>query len=106
MVVDNKIKDNDMISSKIGTKDSWKISRLDSKEEYIEYVLDALASEQELGYSGMFKNLLLCDEEMKYDIGFDDDSVEWYEKHIRKQLNKLDTTALAFIYNCLEYPKQ
>ena len=95
-----------MLSSKIGTKDSWKVNRLDTKDEYVECVLDALASEQELGYSGMFKNLLLCDEEMRYDIGSDFDAVEWYEEHIRKQLYKLNSTTLAFIYNCLEYPKQ
>ena len=53
----------------------------------------------------MFKNILICDEEMVNDIGIEKGNVDWYEAHIRKQLNKLDTTTLAFIYNCLEYPK-
>ncbi len=104
-MIKNKLGETKMISSKIGTKDRWKTKRLDTKQEYVEYVLDALASEQELGYSDMFKNILICDEEMVNDIGIEKGNVDWYEAHIRKQLNKLDTTTLAFIYNCLEYPK-
>ncbi len=101
-----------MVSSKIGQKDSWKVDRLDTKEEYIENLIlniECLVNEKE-GYVlktdtqiAMFKTLIGCDSEMYHNLGgFNDNSnVEWYKEHIRKQLNKLDTTALAFLTNTI-----
>lgn len=102
-----------MISSKIGTKDSWKTSRCDTKAEYIENVIDQLIHVSKTnGYifnniSKLFAECLSCDEELKNDIGFsinyiDEANIKWYVEHIEKQLNKLDTTALAFLYNAIE----
>lgn len=106
-----------MIASKIGPNNKWKEDRLGNKEEYVEAVLDSLASEQSEGYSDLFFNMASADSEMRENLGLnkhgykimldegDLNNISWYEEHIRKQLMKLDTTALAFIHNCLEYPK-
>jgi len=101
-----------MVSSKIGQKDSWKIDRLDTKEEYIENLIlniECLVNEKE-EYTlktntqfAMFQTLIGCDSEMYHNLGgySDKSNLEWYEEHIRKQLNKLDTTALAFLTNAI-----
>ena len=91
-----------MISSKIGSKDSWKTDRLENKEEYVESIITVIGCS--VGGYEMFKTLLGCDSELKYDIGGidDDKNIKWYEDHIRKQLMKLDTTTLAFLHNAFE----
>ena len=79
-----------MISSKIGSKDSWKTDRLENKEEYVESIITVIGCS--VGGYEMFKTLLGCDSELKYDIGGidDDKNIKWYEDHIRKQLMKLE----------------
>lgn len=98
-----------MISSKIGQKDNWKTDRLENKDEYVENLIlniEALIlSESQLK---MFETFIDCDSEMKWNLGGSDDksNVKWYENHIRKQLMKLDTTALAFLSNAITLNKR
>ena len=93
-----------MISSKIGSKDSWKTDRLESKEEYVENLIlniEALVSED--SQIKMFENLLSCDQEMRWNFGGIDnpDNIRWYEDQVRRQLMKLDTTSLALLNNTI-----
>ncbi|QDP56849.1 MAG: hypothetical protein Unbinned2716contig1004_23 [Prokaryotic dsDNA virus sp.] len=90
-----------MISSKIGQKSSWKIDRLENKDEYVENLI--LQLEGNVAGFKMFETFINCDSEMRSNLGGTDDesNVEWYENHIRRQLMKLDTTALAFLSNAI-----
>ena len=93
-----------MISSKIGSKESWKTDRLENKEEYIEnLILDIEALVSEDSQLKMFETLISCDQEIKWNFGGIDNpnNIKWYEEQIRKQLMKLDTTALAFLNNAI-----
>lgn len=92
-----------MISSKIGSKDNWKTDRLENKEEYVENLILNIeiltSSDSQLK---MFENLVSCDQEMKWNLGgIHTINIRWYEIQIRKQLMKLDTTALAFLNNAV-----
>ena len=52
-----------MISSKIGSKESWKTDRLENKEEYIEnLILDIEALVSEDSQLKMFETLISCDQ--------------------------------------------
>jgi len=101
-----------MYSSKITIYGDKSLNRLDNKYEYIEALICEMRANTEYG-EYIFKVMLSADEELRSDMGFcsasdspsDEESLNWYKKHIRKQLNKLDIITLTFLLNAIEHAR-
>ena len=91
-----------MYSSKITINGDKSSKRLNSKDEYIETLIDEMRANTEFG-ENLFKTMLSVDEELRYDIGgLDKDNLKWYKNRIIKQLYKLDIITLTFLLNSIE----
>lgn len=100
-----------LASSKISCPESASRNRMaDTKEEQVDIIIDQMMESTNSGgflykdrENSFFKFFLSNDEELLQDgcYSTDEERVQWYAKHIHKQLMRMDNISLTLLYNVI-----
>ena len=100
-----------LASSKISCSENASRNRMaDTKEEQVDIIVEQMIESTKEGgllwserEHNFFKFFLANDDELLADGGYltDEERVQWYANHIRKQLMRMDNISLTMLYNVI-----